>query len=222
MSEAPALLTPSARLLELVGRLESHAGFAEVVASLKAGHGATMGGVWGSSCALTAAALVQHAPGPLIVVAPHGDDLDDFCDDLALFSPVKPERFPAREAGQREQLVYDEIYGERLRLLKCLASDEPPPLIVTSIQSLLQPVPRRETLARQTRHLRRGDQVAVAEFLAWLVGNGFQSTSAVELPGEFSSRGGILDIFAPDWFDPVRIEFFGDEIESLRRFEASS
>ena len=52
--------------------------------------------------------------------------------------------------------------------------------------------------------------------------NGFQNTSAVELPGEFSPRGGILDIFAPDWFDPVRIEFFGDEVESIRRFEVAT
>ena len=58
--------------------------------------------------------------------------------------------------------------------------------------------------------------------LTWLVENGFHATSAVELPGEFSSRGGILDIFAPDWHEPVRIEFFGDEVESLRRFEVAT
>ena len=48
------------------------------------------------------------------------------------------------------------------------------------------------------------------------------NTPAVELPGEFSVRGGIVDIFAPDWDGPVRVEFFGDEIESIRRFEISS
>ena len=55
----------------------------------------------------------------------------------------------------------------------------------------------------------------------WLVSGGFQNTSAVELPGEFSVRGGIVDIFAPDWYDPVRVEFFGDQVDSIRRFEVS-
>src|SRR5205814_2414799 len=57
------------------------------------------------------------------------------------------------------------------------------------------------------------------ELLRWLVERGFHATSAVELPGEFSHRGGIIDIFATDWLLPVRIELFDDEIESLRTFE---
>ena len=86
----------------------------------------------------------------------------------------------------------------------------------------MQPVPSRETLDRQTRSLRVGDTVAVGELAKWLVENDFFNTPAVELPGEFSVRGGIVDIFAPDWDGPVRVEFFGDEIESIRRFEISS
>jgi transcription-repair coupling factor (superfamily II helicase) len=222
MTEALTVPIASGPLQELVGRLERQSGFAEVIASLQAGHAATLGGVWGSSCALVAASLARHAPGPLVVVWPHMDDLDDFCDDLALFSDVTPERFPAWEREQRDTVVFDEIYGERLRLLKLLSSDDPPKLVVTSIQSLLQGVPGREKLARQTRAIRRGETLDINELLAWLVKNNFHNTSAVELPGEFSPRGGILDIFAPDWYDPVRIEFFGDEVESIRRFEVAT
>src|ERR1700738_491521 len=146
-SAAPVLVTAADRLVELVDRLAAQRGFRAGVASLRAGHSATVGGVWGSSCALVAAALVPHAPGPLVVVCPRTDDLDDFCDDLALFSGVKPERFPAWEGGPREHLLHDEIYGDRRRLLKLLlnsqrdpgAAGEVPRLIVTSIQSLLQP-----------------------------------------------------------------------------------
>jgi transcription-repair coupling factor (superfamily II helicase) len=222
MSAAQAVVPASERLFELVGRLEAQRGFAEVIASLQAGHAATLGGVWGSSCALVAASLARHAPGPLVVVWPHMDDIDDFCDELALFSAVAPERFPAWEREAREAVVYDEIYGQRLRLLKLLGEAQPPRLVATSIQSLLQPVPSRESLARQTRRIRRGASVDVKELLAWLVAGGFHNSSAVELPGEFSPRGGIVDVFAPDWYDPVRIEFFGDEVESIRRFEVSS
>ena len=56
----------------------------------------------------------------------------------------------------------------------------------------------------------------------WLVANGYKRLDAVELPGEFSRRGGILDIFSLDAEDPVRLEFFGDEIESIRPFSAGS
>ena len=222
MAEAQSVLTASERLQDLVGRLEAQRGFAEVIASLQAGHAATLGGVWGSSCALVAASLARHAAGPLVVVWPHIDDLDDFCDDLALFAAVTPERFPAWERESRETVIYDETYGERLRLLKSLSGPNPPRLVVTSIQSLLQGVPSREKLARQTRRIRRGETLDINELLTWLVNNNFHSTSAVELPGEFSPRGGILDIFAPDWYDPVRVEFFGDEVESIRRFEVAT
>ena len=106
--------------------------------------------------------------------------------------------------------------------MKLLPGGDAPKLVVTSIQSLLQPVPSRETLERQTRTLRVGTTIPISELAKWLVENDFVNTSAVELPGEFSIRGGIVDIFAPDWDGPVRMEFFGDEIESIRRFEISS
>jgi transcription-repair coupling factor (superfamily II helicase) len=224
MTEASSAVIESGQLQDLVGRLEAQRGFADVIASLREGHGATLGGVWGSSCALVAASLVQHASGPLIVVTAHGDDLDDFSDDLSLFATLRPERFPALERERRDAdtVIYDENYGERLRLLKRLGEARPPVLVVTSIQSLLQGVPARQQLALQTRRIARASSLDVRELVTWLVQNGFQSTSAVELPGEFSSRGGILDIFAPDWYDPVRVELFGDEVESIRRFEVAT
>src|SRR6185436_16071565 len=100
---------PSAaeQLLELVGRIEAAEGFESVVASLRAGHGATLDGVWGSSCALAAAALARHASGPLVVVCPHQGDSDEFADDLALFTREKAEKFPAWESLPTEQVIKD-------------------------------------------------------------------------------------------------------------------
>ena len=82
-------------------------------------------------------------------------------------------------------------------------------------------MPARRSAGRaDTRHSPAATRSTWIEFLrAGWSEQGFHNTTAVELPGEFSPRGGILDIFAPDWYDPVRIEFFGDEIESIRRFE---
>ncbi|MGA2030802.1 MAG: DEAD/DEAH box helicase [Thermoguttaceae bacterium] len=210
------------QLLELVARLEQQEGFSQVVDSLQAGQGATLDGVWGSACALAAAALAEHAPGPLVIICPGLDDADGLIDDLALFSAFTPERFPAWESLPSERVVHDEVFGERLRLLKLLQSAEPPRLLIAPIQALVQPVPDQQALARQTRSLRVGAHLPLEELTGWLAENRFHNTTAVELPGEFSVRGGIVDIFAPDWYDPVRVELAGDEIESIRRFEVAS
>ena len=212
----------SGRLLALAGRLTRYTGFAEIVASLRAGHAATVDGAWGSACALVAAALAENAPGPLVLVCPHIDDVDELVDDLRLFTSAAAEVFPAQESFSDEPGAHDDVLGDRLRLLKLLAGAEAPKLVVASIQSLMQPVPSQESLRAQTRILRSGDEVEPAVLSRWLVENGFHATPAVELPGECSVRGGIVDIFAPDWFHPVRVEFFGDRIESLRWFEVSS
>jgi transcription-repair coupling factor (superfamily II helicase) len=220
---APVVDTGSARLQQLAERLDAQEGYAPVIASLTAGHGAALGGVWGSSCALVAANLTQHVPATLVVVLPRAGDVDDFCDDLAVFSAAATEKFPAWENAPGDRDVQDEAHGDRLRVLKLLRADgSPPKLIVTSIQALLQPVPPPEILAAQTKRLNVGDEIPPDTLLRWLAENGFHNTSAVQLPGEFSPRGGIVDVFAPDWFHPVRIEFFGDTVESLRRFEVST
>ena len=80
---------------------------------------------------------------------------------------------------------------------------------------------RDSSLAEQCRRIAVGDTCGV-DFCEWLTENGFHQTSAVELPGEFSSRGGIIDVYAADWTHPVRIELFDDEVESIRQFETSN
>ncbi|HEY2883204.1 MAG TPA: hypothetical protein VGJ15_12240, partial [Pirellulales bacterium] len=84
---APVAESGSAGLANLAERLDAQEGYAAVIASLTAGHGAALGGVWGSSCALVAANLTRHAPDLLVVVCPRAGDVDDFCDDLGLFLP---------------------------------------------------------------------------------------------------------------------------------------
>ena len=221
----PASSAAEQELLELAAQLERHRDFAEVLKSLQSGHGGTLGGVWGSSCALVAASLARANSSPLVVVLPHARDIDPFIDDLRLFSSTTGLAFPAWESDVGEQLLHDDIYGQRLRLLKTLSSagQRPEPLlIVTAIQSLLQPVPSTADLQAATRPISVGQQLDPNEFSSWLVEQGCTNTTAIELPGEFSLRGGILDVFPPDAENPARIEFFGDEIESIRSFDVSN
>ena len=214
-------------LSELAAQLERHRDFADVLSSLQAGHGGTLGGVWGSSCALVAAALANSSPDVLVVVLPHARDIDALVDDLALFGAAGTHPFPAWESDAGERLLHDEIYCQRLRLLKQLVPSKDqetaaPAIVVTAIQSLLQPVPSQDNLLAATRTLMVGNHLDQQDFSRWLVEHGCASTTAIELPGEFSLRGGILDVFPPDAGNPVRIEFFGDEIESIRSFDVAS
>jgi transcription-repair coupling factor (superfamily II helicase) len=218
MAGAGMATTALERLRELAERLESHEGFAEVVASLLSGHAATLDGVWGSSCALAAAALLRHVPATLVVIRAREELADSLLEDLALFTPAVAARFPAAEPGAAQRAACDVSHGERLRVLKRLQSPQPPPLVVTSIQALLQPVPPPTLLASRTRRLRVGETLSPAEISRWLVEQGYHGATGVELPGEYAVRGGIIDVFAPDWESPVRIELFGEEIESIRRF----
>ncbi|HZZ71569.1 MAG TPA: transcription-repair coupling factor [Pirellulales bacterium] len=239
-TEAQTAEIAAGRLRDLPGGLEhTQAGFAAVVASLRAGEGATLDGVWGSSCALVAAALAAAMPAamptakvsaassptrtaPLVVVLPRTTDVDDFNDDLSLFTTLRVEVFPAWETAlSPDRPIQDEAHGDRLRVLKHLWA-QPPRIVVTTIAALMQGVPDRAAIAAHTKTLQLGDVLDLKQFAAWLTEQGFHATSAVELPGEFSLRGGIMDIFAPDWNDPVRVELFGDQIESLRRFEVAS
>lgn len=227
MSDIPGERKVSEQLRDLPRRLNAQPGFADVVAAISNGTDATIDGAWGSSCALIAAELAKHVEGVLVVVWPRQDDIDEFRDDLELFSAMAVERFPAWESEPDERILNDDIYGDRLRTLKRLLAgridDISQPaacsVIATSIQSLLQPTPDIETIRSATRSVRVGESTDVDDLLRWLAGQGFHHTSAVELPGEFSSRGGIVDIFAADWYQPVRIELFDDEVESIRRFD---
>src|SRR5436190_2106975 len=222
---------PEVAAAERMRRLErliwDSEGFCEAATELAAGRPATFDGAWGSSCALLAAAL-QHAPQSECVVAvlPTQREADEFTADLELFAAQRPLPYPAWERDPDEQVVQEESFGERLRTIKALlhspAREEGTKLLVTSIQALLQPTTQRSTLESATRRLEVGDQIEIESLLRWLTERGFHHTTAVELPGEFCHRGGILDIFAPDWYQPIRIELFGDEIESIRRFDVSS
>ena len=116
----------------------------------------------------------------------------------------------------------DYEFGDRLRLIKNSARNDLPQVVATTCAALLQPVPDQTELDSHSRALSAGQSIDLDELKAWLIEHGFQNTTAVELPGEFSVRGGIMDLFAPDWTVPIRVELFDDEIESLRYFHVDS
>ena len=220
MAKLSTPTSPAVRELKDLTRLLQRApGFPEILAALKNGHSATIDGTWGSAGPLAAAALALHAPTTLIVALAHVGDVDDFRDDLATFAGVAPEVFPAWERTPKESDAADEVFGRRLRIVRRLSGPLPPKVIVASIQALLQPVPTLKAITDGSRTIRVGQEVRVERLTDWLIGRGLTRAEVVEVAGEFSLRGGILDVFPPDATEPVRIEFFGDEVESIRPFD---
>ena len=214
---------PAVRDLKDLARFVLRApGFLEVVAALKNGRSATIDGAWGSASALVAATLGGQAPSTLLVVVAHVGDVDDFADDLASFAGYRPEILPAWDRLPREVGPGDELFGRRVRIAKRLASANPPRVVVAPIQALLQPVPRSDFLKSASRTVSVGQQLSLDALIDWLLEQRLVRAEVVEVPGEFSVRGGILDVYPPDASDPVRLEFFGDEVESIRPFDPES
>ena len=221
---------PAERLLGLADTLDTHNGFADVVASLQARHGGTIGGTWGSASALTTAALADRlkatakAPSLLVVVLPHAADADFFLDDIALFTSLPVAVLPALEDYGGGAAVADPTEAERLTLVKRLIGSpaDQPQIVVTTIHALLVPLADPRDIEASTRRLVVGGRLDPAELADWLVTRGWEAADAIDRPGTFARRGGILDLFATDWDRPVRVELFGDEIESLRTFDTIS
>jgi transcription-repair coupling factor (superfamily II helicase) len=212
------------RLADLPPFLRSADGWVELRAALRQLESGTIDGAWGSSAALAVAALAREMPAGLLVVVPNVNDVGTWIEDIASFSGSRPLAFPAWEtwpAPTHQGRLAPET-AERLRLLQKLGTDGAAPFVVASMAAVVQPVPVRADLANRGRSLTPGEVVDVNEFLEWLNANGYKRVEAVEYPGEFAKRGGIVDLFPPDSPDPVRLEFFGDELESIRLFAAGS
>ncbi len=133
--------------------------------------------------------------------------------------------YPAWENLPHEgKLPHADIISERLETLVALTdhSARRPPhsaIVVTRVTALLQRTFPPEWLQAGTRLLARGDNINLLDLVEWLEAQGYEPEAQVTQKGEIAMRGGILDVFPPTSPWPVRLEFFGDELESLREFD---
>jgi len=209
---------------QLVARLESDECFRRVLQRLAADRGASVGGLWGSSVAVFLAALSRHAPTSILVVVPSVEDAEQLIEDARLFGESEPALFPALESSPTDDAFPGQLHSQRLGLLRRLAAggEAAPALILAPVQAVMQPVPDAGALAAATLELRTGGRHRLEALAEWLVDRGLERVPMVEGAGQFSIRGGILDVFALAAAKPVRIEFFGDEVESIRSFDIES
>ncbi len=158
---------------------------------------------------------------PVLWLTPSSESAERLTQDLrnCLRAEHLHEVVHFPEQDDTQETVIDPI---RLRLLDQLASSSTTPrLIVSSIKALLQTTLSPDQLQRGRLEIRRGESIDRDTVVELLVAEGYSRTGMVERRAEFSMRGGILDIF-PVTGDPVRLELFGDEVESIRIFDKDS
>ena len=127
---------------------------------------------------------------------------------------------PEAELAAVENVLPDpEIAAERLALLTEIERGTGPRIIVATRASLDQPAPKRGTLQSAVTQLRRGTTLEMEQLLDQLVGSGYERVAQVTTRGQFAVRGGIVDLYSWQAPLPFRLEFFGDQIESLREFD---
>ena len=167
----------------------------------------------GSFTCFASAVLVQEK-GVLFVTA-HHDDADE---TVAMFRDmgIEVELFPALESEVAKELV-----AARFAVLEHLAQSASPRIIVTSIAALMQMTPPKGKVSTIVRRIKRGDQSSLVGLQAWLVEAGYERKEAIEEAAQFATRGGILDI-ATAAGEFVRLDFFGDTIESINEVDPVS
>ena len=219
---SPSSIVEVRQLADLIPLMQQSPGFSDLAAALRKEQPVSIAGAWGSSRALILDTIQKELGRPLLVIAPRQPELEELEYDFSDWRDETPQVFPAWQTLPREHSIADPIFGARLRALSNIHSENPPSLVLASISALLQPVPTKEALKTSERSLTVGEEIDLDGLVDWLIERKFERVNLVESPGEFRIHGGIVDIFPPDALDPIRLELFGDEIDSLRSFDAES
>ncbi|MGA8652574.1 MAG: transcription-repair coupling factor, partial [Xanthobacteraceae bacterium] len=172
-----------------------------------------------------AVAAGSSAPAiSLAVICRDGSRMAALSRSLGFFAPdIEVLEFPAWDC-----LPYDRVsphagaVAQRMMALARLArikGRERSAVLLATVNAVLQRLPPRETLARQSLAAAPGNLLAMSGITEWLELNGFIRASTVREAGEYAIRGGIIDLFAPGMAEPVRLDFFGDTLESIRAFD---
>jgi len=163
---------------------------------------------------------------PIFVVAPSTKIAQSILDDLQFFqdaADVPLFLFPSYNISPFKFLAYhNETAARRIYALYQLLEYKTPPIVVSSVDALLQKIIPKQEIINYAELIVAGEEIEREDLIEKLVSGGYVHASIVEEPGDFCVRGGIVDIYCPLYKDPLRIEFFGDMAESIRRFSAAS
>lgn len=229
-------VSSGAPLSEVIHELSNHGGMLRALQVLKESNVVSLEGIWpGTVAAVTAALASASDKTPWLIVIGHVNEAETVFEELGqlidrpllYFPPVSEETelesLLQRETTQRNQVLSSlHRFRQGVRAHNHKTDKDLPPIIVTTLVALIGRVPSPDEMQAQGMVLTVGKQLPQSDLRTWLVNAGYHATTSVQLPGEFASRGGIVDIYAGDMPDPVRVEWFDDEIESIRRFDIST
>ena len=212
-------------LTGLIGMLEQTPAYRRTAAAIASG-GAHAVVAPDAAKPLVIAALRRSLNRPMLALCPHPDDarrlldqLEAYCgDDASLLHFAEAEVLPYERLSVEAGTMY-----ERIRALGALhRTDSAPPLIVASVTGLLQRTLSPTVLEETAHTIRRGQRLAVEPLLAHWARMGYAIGQIVDHPGTAARRGGVVDIYGPGHDAPVRIDLWGDTVDSIRSFDANS
>ncbi|MBM3141011.1 MAG: transcription-repair coupling factor, partial [Chloroflexi bacterium] len=209
----------------LLSTLQSVEPLAQVYARIDAGAPVTLGVPDGGK-AVTAALLWRRWRRPVLLIAAREGDAEAYVDQLRAWAGEAVAPFPARAGLPYERdTANDEVTWQRISALARVArggTEGEPPLVVASLAAVAEHTLRPADLGRGPGTVEVGQRLSLDALALAFVGAGYEVVSLVEGPGQAARRGGLLDVFPPDLERPVRVEFFGPEVESIRSFDVAT
>ncbi len=206
----------------------------DVLSFLKKYHeSAILRGVQPSSLAYLVARAVRLMRRPFVLIAPTDKEAEKFAEMVSFFlgkahgangSPLDRRVWymPSRTGHKAKALGKAEATARRIEALYALRAGTSPLVVATSALAVLERLVPPGILTDNADYMIAGEAVDLEELTRKLLQRGFFRVSLVEEYGDFSRRGGVLDIYAPLYRWPLRLEFFGDELESIRLFHPST
>jgi transcription-repair coupling factor (superfamily II helicase) len=201
-------------------------------ADILAGQGRlTLAGVPQGFDALVVADLARalHAKGgqaspELVVILADAARVQAMEQALVFFAPtIEVLSLPAWDCQPYDRASPSgPVMAQRVLTLSRLARVQgrsTPAILLTTVNAALQRVTARETIAKASLSAAPGNVLSMKDLSAWLETNGYSRTSTVRDTGDYAVRGGILDLFPPGLAEPIRLDFFGDQLETIRTFD---
>jgi transcription-repair coupling factor (superfamily II helicase) len=162
---------------------------------------------------------------PLFVVCATAKEAEAIASDVRFFakdSRIPVITFPPYDILPFKPLAYHpQTACKRIETLYRMLTDSEPAIVTTTVSALLQKVIPRQALSGFAEYIVAGEEIDRDVVIRKLIQGGYQETVLAEDPGDFAIRGGLVDLFPPLYPDPIRIEFFGDTVESIRTFSAA-
>ena len=200
---------------------EQFRSLAKSVAGLTSDRTLVLNGVAGSLLAFVAASVYEHRDSQIVVVASDADKAERLRDDCALLLGEEHVHFLGTVPQHHVELLDMTSPIARIETLKALAAGARI-LVVASPESIIESTPPKETFLRTIIELKVGAGQPFQGLIDRLNEIGFEKKDFVEGYGDIAVRGGIVDVFPFIGDNPIRIEFFGDTIESIREFDVLS